>query len=329
MNRRTASWLTMVVLLSALSALTICCSDDSAPPAPVLDTGLRDGGMDDEGGVDAAIDAVIDTAFDTDLPGDATTIVDTGPVDTIPPPVDSRPPEPPCDSITPRTCDDPCPAGSVCAPDLCGGSACVPGRPCASDEECGGNTCVIPDGLERGVCTASTGDCTTSASCPAGSVCESGTCVNRRIPCGSVFDNCPRGYVCSFEPGGASMFCTLANNRCTSASQCELGYSCGDIDGDGMNECIPPGACSSHGDCTDPLLCTVFAGSSVAECSLDGPCGGGVECGEGRECLDITNGEGPPLCVRPGSCSSNTDCPEGQICAPGGLHDTLACIGGE
>ena len=326
MNRRMLSRLSMVALLGALSALTICCSDDGPPPG-VGDVGLRDGGPG-EGGVDGAMDATIDTAFDTDLPGDATTIVDTGPVDTIPPPEDSRPPVDPCEGVTPTTCPDPCPAGSVCTADSCERMSCVPGRSCATDADCGGNTCVIPDGMTRGTCMAAAGDCTTSASCPAGSVCESGSCVNRRIPCGSVVESCPRCYVCSFEPGMAAMFCTLAHNRCTTDAQCELGYTCGDIDGDGMNECRPPGACAEHSDCRSPLLCTVNTGSSVSECSLDGPCGGGVGCGAGRECLDISNGEGPPLCMKPGSCSSNSDCPAGQICAAGGLHDTLACIGG-
>ena len=125
------------------------------------------------------------------------------------------------------------------------------------------------------------------------------------------------------------MFCTLAHNRCTTDAQCELGFNCGDIDGDGVNECRPPGECDENTDCSGDLLCTVLSGSSVAECLPDGPCGGDPDiCTMGRECLDITNGEGPPRCELPGSCSSNTDCPEGQICAAGGFGDTLRCIGG-
>lgn len=327
MNRRTLSWLTMMVLLGGASMLSICCSDDSAPG---LDVGLRDGSMIDGGMVDGAVDGFIpDTAFDTEILGDATTIVDTGPVDTIPPPMDSRPPVDPCEGITPTACPDPCPAGSTCTADTCGRMACVPGRPCASDDDCGGSTCVIPDGLESGTCAASSGDCTSSDSCPVGSACEGGSCVNRRIPCGSVLDNCPRGYVCGFNPGMASLACIVAQNRCTSAAQCEAGFTCGDIDGDGMNECRPPGACDENADCTSPLLCTVLSGSSISQCLPDGPCGGDPSvCTGERECLDITSGEGPPRCELPGSCSSNSDCPEGQICAAGGYGDTLRCIGG-
>jgi len=302
------------------------CGDDSVPPPVPMDVGTRDAARRDGGGADA-------NRPDGDRPDvmrrDTGAPLDVG-FDSAVTVMDAAPSEDPCEGYVEPGCGGGCPLGTVCADDVCGGRACVPGRPCLVAADCGGAECVgaDPAGDVRGICAASMGPCGSSLDCPMGFACEDGSCVNRRIPCFVVADRCPRGYVCAMDPGDASEFCVPAMVRCTSDAQCEVGLRCRDVDGDGLQECIGSELCETNADCRDEGRCGVEPSSTTSACMLDGACGGDSGCAPDRHCVDLTGGDAAPRCELSGSCASNADCPEGQVCAAPALGLAPTCLGG-
>jgi hypothetical protein len=177
-----------------------------------------------------------------------------------------------------------------------------------------------------GRCEPSTTGCTSDLECAVGYRCESDACVDRRIPCGIVAPfGCPRGYNCSFAPIMGRLYCVPNMQHCASASECSLGETCEDVDGDGMTECLPPGECDVTADCEGDDRCAVDPMAAGAVCEPDGACGSG-SCGGGRTCVDPT-GSGAPRCYLPGACDQDTDCPAQHVCAAPNIGDTLRCIG--
>ena len=226
-------------------------------------------------------------------------------------------------------CATGCDEGFHCVPDLCDGSACVPGRPCQDGSDCPSGVCISQNDRE-GICQAELETCGSSKGCPLGFWCEEGSCIDRRVPCSITFFGCPRGFMCTVVSFSGRSFCVPNHVRCMRSEQCELGMDCIDIDGDGKRECAPPGVCTSNSDCEGLNEgCSVNPSISLSECSMDGPCGNG-ECSEQRECVDITGGEAAPHCiVREGECRVNSECPTQQICASPSIDERPRCLGVE
>jgi hypothetical protein len=140
-------------------------------------------------------------------------------------------------------------------------------------------------------------NCTDSSECPAGEICDAGTC---QSPCGSDSD-CGTGGRC--DAGVCAQSC-VGDGDCTTGV-CEGGF------------CTP--ACTSDGDCSSGDVC-----GSNGHCNP--PCAGDADCGSNGHC---SGGH----CV---GCSNDGDCPSGQTCMVGvctcssgdDCTDPLGCVNG-
>ena len=186
---------------------------------------------------------------------------------------------------------------------------------CASDEQCGGASCVVYGGAP--VCL---GGCAGGAACAGGSSCQniagaevcvpdSGSCGGggceltagdctsptpildtvscRCLGCASA-DDCNEGQVCT-----AAGTCIFGGSPCTSSAECSPGFCQSGF-------CVD---CLTPNDCTSGQVC------NSGRCEV-------CSCPEGQTCL-------PPTyeCVEnSGACSSSADCP-GGACDP-----TLGCF---
>lgn len=229
-----------------------------------------------------------------------------------------------CGEVEDNECGE-CAEGFLCVSAFCGGEVCVPGHPCVDDVDCPSGACIRPEGAppsERGTCTSSD-SCAETRDCALGFQCESGSCVDRRIPCGFDSVACPRGSICSFMPVDGRPYCVPAQTPCDNDGFCEPGAHCLDVDGDGQAECSPAGRCTHNGDCPAGFSCGVDPETSQAACVVDGACRNG-ECPGGLSCLDT--GSGRARCARVGECALDSDCPPRFVC--GAIHatDALRCL---
>ncbi len=289
-----------------LFALMTACGESPAPAPQSNWERPPDAGVDAQDASDASDDdpdAEHDAAPDTrvdDAASDAGERADT--------PVVPEPVEDPCEGAEPERCSV-CEAGSVCAPGVCGGEACAPGRFCVSNEDCGAEGVCLAD---FGVCEPSLDACTDDRSCPYGFRCEEGVCADRRIPCSAGITPCPRGYICSFAVVSDYPFCVPGVVPCEVSETCEPGASCVDVNGDGSTECIPAGLCTTHDDCPAELRCGIDPTTGQSACVDDGVCTD--SCPAGFSCADL--GSGVALCVVDGgSCAGDRECPESHVCA--------------
>ena len=122
--------------------------------------------------------------------------------------------------------------------------------------------------------------CSSSASCPAGTICNGSSCVD---------DACTPG-----------------------ASTCPPGTFCPAVGGSGgTSDCVDP--CSTSSDCRAGYACKTFAeggGCAVAGAGLDGdPCTSFRGCAGARVCLGWSGG----YCAVDG-CLGQSDCPSGSRC---------------
>jgi len=230
--------------------------------------------------------------------------------------------------------DDDCAfSGDVCVPSGCETNQgapigqCQPSRggSCSSVTECPNATdyaCTqVGAGSER--CVRITPGCTgvtESYDCPLGFSCESGACVDRRVPADD-FSDCPKSHV--FNSGQNSSFCVRVHQTCHLDQDCAgLGLFCANVDGDsaGTKECVGQlassgGACV-HSDCGGSTpVCEATGSPTAAVCGDFGLCLTSADCDTGFECLGLWQ-DGRKECVPiNGTCDRVTDCPLQQVCA--------------
>jgi len=137
--------------------------------------------------------------------------------------------------------DQPCPHGFYCFDELVDSAPfCFRAHdPCVADTGCTFGTCADVAGDGDRVCLISTGPtCRTNADCSMG--------------------------VCGSDPVMFEASCQ-AFGPCASAADCNSGFTCSDVWGDGRTECIPPGACTTRTDCAAGEVCGVpYMGAATA-----------------------------------------------------------------
>jgi hypothetical protein len=227
--------------------------------------------------------------------------------------------------------DDDCAfSGYVCVPSGCETNQgapigqCQPSRggSCSSVAECPNATdyaCTqVGAGSDR--CVRIAPGCTgvtESYDCPLGFSCESGACVDRRVPCDN-FTDCPKNHVCKL--GQASSFCVRVYQTCHLDEDCSgLGSFCDDVDNDGTKECVGQlgsGPCLNSA-CSNPApVCEAGGSGTTATCGDYGLCLDDNDCdvAGGFECVGLWQ-DGRKECVRTGGTCQVTPCPLQQVCA--------------
>ena len=220
-----------------------------------------------------------------------------------------------------------CDPGEVCigSPPTC----TEPPARCSEDRECPADRfCKLPEG----VCEP---QCTSDASCAAGSYCDGAFC---RLACETGVD-CGEGRYCV---DGRCIVSDCEDRGCPDAAPFVDPVECRCV------ECLADRDCSSERNerCTEggtclycptraeaPAACQsqglVLVGGCCVECAIDGECPAGNHCERGRcvlddprECVvdtDCPAGSRCDLgwCVLPGSmtpCEIQSDCPNGEAC---------------
>lgn len=183
-----------------------------------------------------------------------------------------------------------CHASSSCVGGHCAGPSpgmCNDSRDCPAGYSCDSNTCVDRrvactdvDGCPQGfACDLSLAEgapycfrvsqpCAAATGCLFGAQCRdvAGTgqsiCHYSSGPSCQLNGDCPViGEVCGVDPIRLDAACQ-AYGPCASASDCMSGWTCTDLWGDGVTECVPPGgSCTQQSDCPAGQVCAIpFAG---------------------------------------------------------------------
>lgn len=169
-------------------------------------------------------------------------------------------------------------------------------------------------------CTPATED----YDCPPGFSCESGACVDRRVPCDMPAD-CPKNHVCyTVQNASTSSFCVSSFRTCRLPElDCSLlGSKCADVDGDGSSECTGErdgSTCVNALHCagTSDPVCELAGTGTTATCGDHGLCESNADCDTTAdfECVALWQ-DGRKECVKSGGeCVAVTDCPVQQVCA--------------
>jgi hypothetical protein len=211
-------------------------------------------------------------------------------------------------------CDDPMGAPFMqCV--FAGGGACESSAMCQPGREC----IDVPGEGKR--CVKTTPGCDTTFDCVLGFACESGSCVDRRVPCDPQDEQCPKNHVCSGTIN--SSFCRRIQQDCESDFGCvDLAPHCVDIDGDLRTECAgafdpndPMSPACTNDQCGVGSVCEASSFASMTQCGQYGLCVGDGDCAGGFSCVALWP-DGRSECVpNGGSCSSYADCPAQQVCA--------------
>jgi MYXO-CTERM domain-containing protein len=211
-----------------------------------------------------------------------------------------------------------------------GGAACPTGKPgiCADGTlqcQSGMLSCVQSNSAGAEVCDGLDNDCNGKTDdgeiCPAGKICDKGTCVPR---CGSGEFVCPADEVCS---GGYCVDPKCAQVTCNEGQRCQNG-AC-------VSPCNPSITCPHGqvcrvGSCVDPcttLTCDAdqvcVGGACVEKCQCAG-CGASETCQSDGLCLaSACKGKSCAMgefCAADGTCTdacAGAACPSGQVCKLG------------
>jgi hypothetical protein len=214
----------------------------------------------------------------------------------------------------PTECTNACrkPVGGTVS---CNGTACVPGCPTTTPQNCDG-TCIVQDAPCAGKCTGGQKYCS-----------NSNKCINPTGCCAAA--DCPAG--------GANTVPTCTNNvcgiACSSATYTMCGNSCSDLGSDANNcracsnkcgistpkcfsavcvECISTPDCSGSKVCSgNQCICPNNDGACGATCT---PCSGSTPRCSGGTCVQ---------CLTTTDCSGNKLCLGNQCKAPLACGDTL------
>lgn len=204
----------------------------------------------------------------------------------------------------------------------------------------GGGIASLAADDQNGICALYPGsgsDCTTTG-CPAGQMCEGGSCVpttgdgNVCAPCSSSSD-CAAGGVCLQYPDGAG-YCGRA---CSSSSACGadqcvnitgVGGQCVRVRGISPSCSSSPSGCTTDSMCSPTQRCNTTSGACEPRPASGGPLG--AACGASEECST-------GLCFA-GTCSQSCDwlhpgsaCPSGYYCsgpATGSCGASGVCLAG-
>ncbi len=247
-----------------------------------------------------------------------------------------------------------CSAGLVC--DTQGSNTCEGANVCGNGLIEGAEACDDGGASAGGGCDAACrlelgGECTASAQCSAGLVCDTlgsdscevaDTCGNGVIEGAEVCDDGGASAgggcdaACKLELGGectasaqcgAGLVCdTLGSGSCEAANTCgngtqESGEACDDgalSTGDGCDGAclLEEGAgCAAKGDCGSGLVCDTFGSDS---CEVADVCGNGTqESGEACDDGALSTGDGCDgacLLEEGADCAANVDCGSGLVC---------------
>lgn len=192
---------------------------------------------------------------------------------------------------------------------------------CATYSGGTGARTLAPDDI-NGVCTiypSGSGGCVTDSDCSAGEHCDGGICVpdttagepcdpcSSHEDCGSTYDFCLSG----FPDGGA--YCGA---QCTTDTNCPTGFSCMEVSGSTVFQCIPdsmdcsstPPECTTDSDCPTGEICDggECVPDTTTDCATDADCPAGYVC-DGGTCVPDTTPD----------CYTDADCPPGTVCDGG------------
>ncbi len=189
-----------------------------------------------------------------------------------------------------------CPAGSGCTMGACVNPApgsCTDSRDCPLGFSCDAGACV-----DRRV------RCNPDIPCPQGYYCEEtfehgvGYCFRAHSPCASASGCFYSSAACRDVVGTGTLMCHIATGPnchtnadcplagevcgavpvsieaecgpfgpCATVADCMTGFSCIDLWGDGIRECVPPGStCARQTDCVAPAICAVPDTGGGARC---------------------------------------------------------------
>jgi len=212
-------------------------------------------------------------------------------------------------ACVPKTCAE---LGATCGSvsNGCGGTLNCGG--CAGSATCQNSQCVAGLNSPIGGPCASNNDCAGDTVCMNNGDFPGGFCTQA---CQNDF-GCESGTHCMGMAGYGQKFCApncQANNDCRQG-----GYACHDADGNGSKECAPAplgnsplgGACNGLPDCAGFADICLFdsqgfpGGYCTRECYFNGMCPYGSFC--------ITNSQGPGYCAPP--CASQTQCRANYEC---------------
>lgn len=273
----------------------------------------------------------------------------------------------------PCTADAECGAGlectlNICRPTTAGGGACTGndclGKPCQNGDDCDTLECI------SGQCLPA-GGCLSDFNCPEGQTCDTATktCVGggdtAQTDTSDASDcttaGCEGGFECNETTGqcdpvstggggscgvcagasdcGADQGCTaLAGGLyclkgCSTLGDCDTGYKCLELPGDG-GRCIPNGGscekdCIQNG-CEAGKTCDFSSGDCVAKLLLCDSCTKDDGCGDGARCVLFAPSDRRcmPECVDD-QCPAGSTCQDANgvnVCKPTG---NACCFGEE
>lgn len=208
-------------------------------------------------------------------------------------------------SVPPSNCyfNEQCPAGWVCNtdntcldPDTINLGGCTADADCNAVAGCQGGICTCDDGA----CRPNAG-CDGAGDCPQGTYCAAGTCLSA-IACTGQDTCTPYGLVCS---GG---YCTNAapctNGTCPAGQVCQSNYV--------PPACFPQGtnACVRDDQCPQGKYCELFTGQCLTGCRGDLDCAAPTPyCSSAHVCTPNAPGTAGD------ACSDDSACPGGTVCA--------------
>ncbi len=329
--------------LALAAAAAAGCGDSAAPTLPLdserdasvdPDGGIFGDGSAGDGGSDGGSDGgpSPDGGLDGGLPDGGDGGMDGGAACNTSALCPSCPdPDLLCDE------ENPCSVGEVCLPTGCGDLArcfVIGAGACEIDADCGDPEYACNPSIKR--CLRTAPGCTDSNDCVPGFACESNVCIDRRVPCQSGSD-CPHGYACWFASPD-QRFCRRMTRPCSDDLDClALGVPCGDVEGDGLGECMPsldpnsqdPVSCSNT-QCTDEEtpICEVTVDGTAAVCGRFGLCTSSGDCAVGFECRDLWGDARRECVLSAGSCVDSSDCVPREVCATPRAGGSPRCSAG-